>query len=185
MLFSYSPYLRLWKVPYWKKCLLQRLLPYPCEEIRLILVRIRSTLEIKPAVRLLDPCIMSHGDIVSIELERIIKKSIELDLLITHHIRVWSPSGPVLLQEITEHPVPVLLFKVYSIIWNSKLSRNSCNILVILGGSTYACLILLIPVFHENTYNIISLLLEYKRRNRRIHPTAHSKHYFFLHFLLL
>ena len=78
------------------------------EKVGLVLVRIRRLQQPEAPACLLDARIVARGDLFRAKIQRIVEKSLELDLLVTQHVRVWRASGAVFVEKIGEYPVPVL-----------------------------------------------------------------------------
>ena len=104
--------------------------------------------------------IVPHCNVIRIQLLGIIQKCFELDFLVAHHVRVWCAPSFVLVKEVLKNAIPVFLFEINRIIRNAYLTSHLSNILIVRGGRTNTIFISVIPVFHEDTDNIISLLLQ-------------------------
>lgn len=97
----------------------------------------------------------------------------EFDFTVAHNIRVRSASALVFLKEIGEHFIVILLFKVHCVIWNPDLIADPGYVLGIFFCCTMPEFVCVIPVFHEDADDIVSLLLQQQRGNRGIDPAGH------------
>ncbi len=122
----------------------------------------------------LDLSIMPHRNIVSIQFHRIVQKSLEFDFFIAHDVRIGRSAVTIFIQKIREDTVPVLFFKVDRIIRDADLVSNLGNVLIIFSHRTNAAVFFLVPVFHEDTDDVIALLFEQICANRRVNAAAHS-----------
>src|SRR5699024_1754024 len=90
--------------------------------------------------------------------EGMLKKGFKFDLFITHDIWVWRAPCFIFIKKIRKYFIPILFFKINGVIWNIQLITDFDNIIKVFRCGTDAVFISVIPVFHKDTDNIISLL---------------------------
>ena len=130
------------------------------EKIRLIFSRIRR-LQKKtfiPFVR--DIAIVSRGDIIGAQRERVFLERPEFDLAVAKNVGIGRSAALILLQEIRKHPFAVFFRKIDRIIRNADQIAHAPHVLVILLGGAAAVFVVLFPVDHKKSDDVVALLLQ-------------------------
>src|SRR5690606_22263558 len=104
--------------------------------------------------------IVSCGYVIGAQIHGLIQELPEFDLAVAHHIRIWRAAALIFFEKIGKYFIIVFLLEIDGIVRDIDLLTDAPYVLGVLLRRTAAELIGIIPVFHENADNIISLLLE-------------------------
>ena len=173
--------LRLFQLPERKNHVLQLFLRELIEKIRLILILIFRLEQIVRAVFMQDIRIMPGRDQICAQFVGRAFEVLEFDLPVAENVRVGRAPRPVFGEKIRKYALHVFFGKVHRIIGYVQEIGDAAHVCVILFRRTGAVRGGFLPVLHEQTDDVVSLLFQEQRGDRGIHPAAHADHYFFLH----
>ena len=134
--FGNGPHLILHIMPNGKQRLPQLPVVYLCQEVGLVLYRIRTrTKPLPPLFIYLGHGIMPRGDQV-IVMTPLLVEGPELDQSVAHHIRIGCKAFAYLIYSIGRHLVPILLmtvdhFKLAPIL----MCHGRCHLYILLAGA--------------------------------------------------
>src|SRR5690554_6054984 len=178
VLFSQASNLGLFQLANGEKCKLQFLFTDLMQEITLVLVRVQSLEQYRMTVTLTTANIVTGGDQIGTQQLGILKKCLELDLAVAEDIRVGSAPGLVFFQKVLEYIVPVLGRKVGTVQRDAQFVTHGLSIGHIFLGCTVFGTVVLFPVFHEQAFNLISLLQQQQSRYGRVDTAGHADDHF-------
>ena len=106
--------------------------------------------------------------------KRLLQKHAKLDLLITHHIRIWRNAVAIPVDQILDNELLIFLFKINDVKWDTQMLGNPAGILR---------LPILTPInvvaFDKCPNHVIQpLLTQQKSSDARIDATRHHDEYF-------
>ena len=144
------------------------------QKIALILGRIFAAQQAVAPIRRLDARVMPGGDLARPEPHRVVEERLELDLGVAEHVRVGCAAGGVLAQEIGEHPVLVLGAEVHRLEFDADHVRGRRRVDEVLARGAVLVRVVVLPVLHEETHDVVSLALEQQRGDRRVDAAGHA-----------
>ena len=162
---------RLWQVSHREQGSRKLGLIEPMKKITLIFSGIQTPQELPDvcALSLPDPGVMAGRNPLGAQHQGMIEKCPKLDFGITQNIGIGGPARLVFAQEFGEHAILVLSGKINGFEGYARAICCACSINQILTGRTILSVIIILPVFHEETDDVPAGLLEHPRRNRRVH----------------
>jgi hypothetical protein len=108
------------------------------------------------------------------ELQRVIEEGLELDLGVAQHIGIRRAAGRVLAQELGEHAVLVLGGEVHGLEFDPDHVRGRGRVDQVLPRRAVLVIVVVLPVLHEETDDLMALLFQQMRRDRRIDAARHA-----------
>ncbi|MNR17668.1 hypothetical protein D3C85_1343460 [compost metagenome] len=117
---------------------------------------------------------MARGDGVGAQRHRVVQKRLELDLGIAQHVGVGRAAGRVLAQEIGEHAVLVFGGEVHRLHVHADQVGHGHHVEPVLARGAVFAVVIVLPVLHEQADDLVPLLLEQPRGDRRIDPARHA-----------
>ena len=144
------------------------------QEIALVLVVVQSAQQQGLSIAIGAAAVMTGGDQVGAQSQGVIEKGLELDLAVTEDIRIRRAPGLVFGQKVLEYVIPVLGGKVGGMQPDAQPVSDRLGVgQVVLGGAVFGAVIL-VPVLHEQAFDLIPLLQQQGRRNRGINTAGHA-----------
>ncbi len=160
--------------PTGKQCSRELRLVQPVQEVALVLARIDPAQKFVPAHRLTDPRVVSRRDVLCAELQRMVEKRLELDLGIAEHVGVRRAAGRVFAQELGEHAVLVLGREVDRLEFDADHIGRRGRVDQILARRAVLVVVIVFPVLHEESDDVVTLLLQQPGRDRGVDPARHT-----------
>ena len=142
------------------------------QEIALILLRIES-LEQPWAGGVFDLSIVSGGDPVGAEALRVFEAHAEFDFPVAQHVRIRGASGAVFLEKVGENALPVFTREADLVQRRTQQIAHSASVLIVLRRRAIAALVL-IPIAHEQTLHVVTLLLKQVSGDGRVDAAGHA-----------
>ena len=99
--------LRLVDITEWKEGMGELVLVEQVEKIGLVLVPVSCLPEQIVSIRFRNAGVVAGGDFFRAQIQRIVEKSLELDLPVAEHIRIGCAPCAVFVEKVCEDPVPV------------------------------------------------------------------------------
>ena len=140
--------------------------------------------QIEPVV-VSDAAIMPRRDKVRPHLSRLCDERLKLDLAIAEHVGIGRPALGVFVQKLLEHAVVILVREIHAEIGYAQPVADAPHIIEVLIRGTIAALVRLMPIAHEQTDHVISLLFEERGGDRTVHASAHPHHYRLCHIRII
>ena len=148
------------------------------EEVALILVAVQAAQHAGLLVKVA-AYVVAGGDVVGAQIfGGKLEESLELDFLVAQDIGIGGTPGLVFRQKMLEHVVPVFGGKVDGMQLDAELVAHRLSVPQIFGGRAELVGVVFFPVFHEQAFNLIALLLQQIGRNGRIHTAGHADNHF-------
>ena len=153
------------------------------EEIALVLVGVASREDpmyrsFRPLDRLL-AAVMAGSDIISPQLLCAFEECIELYLPVAEHVRIGRTAFLILVEHVVHNSLAVFLAQIHEIKRNAYLARHKLShkpVLLPLAVAVERSRSIM-PVLHEQSEDIVTLLLQQKSRNTRIDTSRKSYAY--------
>src|SRR6478672_1990117 len=157
-----------------KKRLRKLRLVQSIQEVALVLGPVLGLQKLEQTVEFANLRVMAGRDEVGAEPERVLEEGAKLDLGVAQHVRIRGPAGAIFRQKLVEHPLLVLGRKVDCLDVDTDAIGNCDGLDQVLARRAVLIGIVVFPVLHEQADDIVPLLFEQKRSNRRIDPAGHS-----------
>ena len=122
---------------------------------------------------------MARRDEFSAELQRLVQKDIELDFAVAQHIGIGRTAPFVLGEHVIDHARPIVGRKVDDVQRNIEFLGDQLreNTVVVPRAIALQRTGRIMPVDHEQTDHLVSLLLQQIGGHRRIDPARKSDNY--------
>ncbi len=147
------------------------------QEVALVLGGVHRAQQPITAVRAVDAGIVAGGDLVGAQRAGLVQEGLELDLAIAQHVGVRRAPGAILGEEVLEHAVPVFRGEVARVERNAESATHGHGVLAIgVGGAGTAALVLL-PVLHEQAFDLVAGLLQQQRGDRGVDAAGNAQHH--------
>ena len=182
---SQSAHLWLRYVTYWKERLWKLILSKLAEEIALVLIWICTS---KNAIYRLTirtflcnfSAIMACCHHIRSHFQCTLEECIKLNLAVAEHVRIGCAALLIFIEHIVNHPCTIFLAQIHKIEWDSDLTgHHLCNKTVLfpfaIAVKGCGCIV---PVLHEESKDIIALLLQKKGCNAWIYPSREADTHF-------
>ena len=111
---------------------------------------------------------------VDAERQRMVEERAELDLAVAEDVRVRRAPGLVVAQEQREHALAVFGGEVDRLEIDADDVRDRGRVDQVLAGRAVFVGIVLLPVLHEEADDLVALLLQQPRRDRRVDAARHA-----------
>ncbi len=118
--------------------------------------------------------VMSGCDAVGAERQRMVEERAELDLAVAQHVRIGRPARRVIAQEMREHALAVLGREIDRFELDADDVGHRRGIDEVFARRAVFIGIVVFPVFHEKTDDVIALLLEQPGGHGRIDAAGHA-----------
>ena len=129
------------------------------QKVALILGFIQTAQKLGFAVsRFPNTGIMTGGDAFGSHCHRIVEKGTKLDFSVAKNIWVRSPTGRVFSQKVRKNPFFVFFGEINGFNVDANHICNACGVNEILPRRAVFAVIVILPVLHEKTDNIVALL---------------------------
>jgi len=112
--------------------------------------------------------VMSGRKAFGAETPGVVERDAELHLAIAQHVRIRRAAGFELGQEAREHALAVLAGEARLVQRNAKLLAHATRILEI-GGRRAVAVVVLRPIGHEESLDVVAGVLQERSRDRGIH----------------
>ncbi len=131
------------------------------EEVALIFVAIQTAQQLALASHVLTTHVVTGGDKICAEIfSRELQERFEFDLFVAEDIGVGRATRFVLFEEMLKDVIPVFSGKVNFVQLHTQLVAHRLRIRQIVRGGTILLAIVLLPVLHEQAFNLVTLLLQ-------------------------
>jgi len=151
------------------------LLGQAMQEVRLVLGAVDGLEKLDLAVRGAPQArVVARGDAVGAERQRMVEERAELDLAVAEDVRVRRAPGLVVAQEQREHALAVFGGEVDRLEIDADDVRDRGRVDQVLAGRAVFVGIVLLPVLHEEADDLVALLLQQPRRDRRVDAARHA-----------
>ena len=144
------------------------------QEIALILVAIQATQQQRLSVAVSPARVMTRRNQVGAQHQRIIQEGLELDFPVAQDVRVGRAPRLVLLEKVLKNIVPVLGGEVCGVQLDAEAIGDGLGVGQVFPGSTVLGAIVLVPVLHEQSLDLIALLDQQGRRDGRVDTAGHA-----------
>ena len=121
------------------------------------------------ALSLPNPGVMAGRNPLGAQHQGMIEKCPKLDFGITQNIGIGGPARLVFAQKFSEHAILILSREINGFKGHTSAICCACSINQILTSRTIVSVIIILPVFHEETDDVPAGLFEHPRRDRRVH----------------
>ncbi|MNT59837.1 hypothetical protein D3C72_1973780 [compost metagenome] len=105
-----------------------------------------------------------------------VEEGLELDLGIAQHVGIGRAPGRVFAQKVGKHAVLVLGGKVDRLHVDADQVGHRHHVQPVLARGAVLAVVIVFPVLHEQADDLVALLLEQPRGDRRIDPARHAHH---------
>ena len=150
-------------------------------EIGLILAAVHSLEQPEAPFPGFDAGVVTRGDQLGAQPQRIIQKGLELDFLVTEYVGIGRPSRRVFGQKDLKHMVPVFGREIDGLQRNTQAVTDGLRVGQIFLGRAIFGAVILIPVFHEQASHRIALFQQAQRSDRGIDAAGHADDHFDCH----
>ena len=144
------------------------------QKVALILAGIGAPQKFKTAVDFTHLRVMPGGNVVCPHLHGLIEKRLEFDFGVAKDVGVRGAACGILPQEVGKHPFFVLFGEVDGFQINADDVRGACGINEILAARTVFAVVIVLPVFHKEAGDVVTLLLQKVGGNGAVHAPAHT-----------
>ena len=144
------------------------------QKVALILAGIGAPQKFKTTVDFTHLRVMPGGNVVCPHLHGLIEKRLEFDFGVAKDVGVRGAACGILPQEVGKHPFFVLFGEVDGFQINADDVRGACGINEILAARTVFAVVIVLPVFHKEAGDVVTLLLQKVGGNGAVHAPAHA-----------
>jgi len=148
----------------------------PMQEVRLVL-RAVDGLDELGAIRATRPPharVMAGRDPIGAQRDRVIEEGAELDFAIAQHVGVGRATGGVIVEEMGEHALAILGGEIHRFELDADDVGHGRCIDEILARRAVFVGVVVLPVLHEETDDVIPLRFQQPRSDRRVDATGHA-----------
>ena len=117
---------------------------------------------------------MAGRNMIGAEGHRMIKKCFKFDFSIAQHIRIGGAARRVLSQKIGKNTIFVFGSKIHCLDIDAHHIGHARSVKPVLSGRTVLGIVIVLPVLHEQTNDLIALLFQEPSGHRRINSAGHS-----------
>lgn len=117
---------------------------------------------------------MAGGDQVRAEHQRVVEERLELDFAVAEDVRVRRTAGLVLGKEVLEHVIPVFRGEVRRVQLDADPVADGLGVGQVLAGGTVFGAVVLVPVLHEQAFDLIALLQQEQGGDGRVDAAGHA-----------
>ena len=149
------------------------------EEVALVLARIDAPQKFRHAVVASDARIVAGGNPVCAHAHGVIEKGPELDLRIAENVRIGRAAGRVFAKEVGKDAFLIFAREIDCLDVDADHVGDSRRINEVLARGAVLAVVIILPVFHEETDDFIALFLEEPGAYRRIHASGEADDDFF------
>ncbi|CRQ69508.1 hypothetical protein PAERUG_E5_London_17_VIM_2_12_12_04056 [Pseudomonas aeruginosa] len=144
------------------------------QEVALVLVRVQALEQLGAPVAVAAPHIVAGGDQVRAEHQRVVEERLELDFAVAEDVRVRRTAGLVLGKEVLEHVIPVFRGEVRRVQLDADPVADGLGVGQVLAGGTVFGAVVLVPVLHEQAFDLIALLQQEQGGDGRVDAAGHA-----------
>ncbi len=137
------------------------------QEVRLVLARVDALVAVPGHRHQLDARIVTGGESVCAQTQRVLQAVAELDLAVAQHIGIGRQARAIGSEEAGEDTLPVFLRQIHAVQRNAKLLCDPAGVLEIFGSGAVSLLVLL-PVVHEQALHLVTGAQQQQRRDCRV-----------------
>ncbi len=147
------------------------------QEVALVLGRVDGLQQFDRAALPRGPSyarVVAGGDPVGAERARVLEERRELDLAVAQHVGIRRAPRLVLAQEMREHALAVLRREVDRLEVDADHVGDARRVDQILARRAVRLGVVVLPVLHEHADDVVALLLQQPRRDRRVDAAGHA-----------
>ena len=149
------------------------------EEVALVLSRIDAPEKLRHAVLTPDARIVARGDPVCAHAHGVVEKRPELDLGIAENVRIRGAAGRIFAKEVGENAFLIFAREIDGLDVNADHVGHSRSINEVLTRGAVFAVVIILPVFHEETDDFVALFLEEPGADGGIHASGEADDDFF------
>ncbi len=144
------------------------------QKVALVLVVVDAAQQYRLAVAFAPAHVMPGRNQVGTQAQGVVEERLELDLAVAKDVRVGRAASLVFFQEVFEHIVPVLGREIGGMQLDTQPVTHGLRIgQVFLGGAVFGAVVL-VPVLHEQAFNLIALFQQQGRRDGGVNAAGHA-----------
>ena len=143
------------------------------QEVALVLAPVHRAQQAETVSVVVDAGVVAGGDGIRPQFPRRVEEILELDLAVAQHVRVGRAAGGVFVEEMAEHPVPVLLREVAEADRNAERPADRHRVAAIVLGAAFPGSVVG-PVLHEQSGDFIARIAQQQRGDRRVDAAGYA-----------
>jgi hypothetical protein len=109
---------------------------------------------------------MAGGQPLCAEAPRMGQTDAELDLAVAEHVGVRRATSALLGEKIREHLTAILVREIHLVQGDAELAADGACVLEVLCDGAVG--VVLVPIRHEQTFDLVTLLTQRQRGDRRV-----------------